>query len=63
MAPPDPPPAVPVCRDPFGVPVLQLAATGKAMLVTGERDLLALSGTARFPILPVEPFIEGFGTS
>ncbi|RST55286.1 putative toxin-antitoxin system toxin component, PIN family [Variovorax sp. MHTC-1] len=58
---PDPPPAVPVCRDPFDLPFLQLAAAGKAMLVTGDRDLLVLSGATKFPILAIEPFIEGFG--
>lgn len=58
---PDPPPAVPACRDPFDVPFLQLAACGKATLVTGDRDLLVLSGTTRFPILCIESFIEGFG--
>lgn len=58
---PDPPPAVPVCRDPFDLPFLQLAAAGKATLVTGDRDLLVLSGATKFPILAIEPFIEGFG--
>ncbi|MBT2325797.1 putative toxin-antitoxin system toxin component, PIN family [Variovorax paradoxus] len=60
---PDPAPAVPVCRDPFDLPFLQLAAAGKATLVTGDRDLLVLAGTTRFPILAIEPFIEGFGPS
>jgi putative PIN family toxin of toxin-antitoxin system len=59
---PDPPPAVPVCRDPFDLPFLQLAATGKATLVTGDRDLPVLSGATRFPILAIEPFIEGFAS-
>jgi putative PIN family toxin of toxin-antitoxin system len=58
---PEPPPAVPVCRDPFDLPFLQLAAAGKATLVTGDRDLLVLSGTTKFLILAIEPFIEGFG--
>jgi putative PIN family toxin of toxin-antitoxin system len=60
---PDPPPAVPVCRDPFDAPFLQLAAAGKATLVTGDRDLLVLSGAAKFRILAIEPFIEGFDAS
>ncbi|MBT2301175.1 putative toxin-antitoxin system toxin component, PIN family [Variovorax paradoxus] len=59
---PDPAPAIPVCRDPFDVPFLQLAAAGKATLVTGDRDLLVLSGTTKFLILAIEPFIEGFAS-
>ena len=43
---PDPPPAVPRCRDPFDLPSLHLAVAGKAhALVSGDRDLLALAGT------------------
>lgn len=42
---PDPPPAVPACRDPFDVPFLHLAVAGAARaLVTGDRALLALAG-------------------
>ena len=52
---------MPVCRDPFDLPFLQLAAAGKATLVAGDRDLLVLSGTTKLPILAIEPFIEGFG--
>lgn len=41
---PDPPPATPVCRDPFDQPFLQLAVAGKAhFLVTGDADLLVLA--------------------
>ena len=41
---PDPPPVVPACRDAFDVPFLQRAVAGRARwLVTGDRDLLALS--------------------
>lgn len=58
---PDPPPAVPDCRDRFDLPFLQLSVAGKAMLVTGDRDLLVLAGKTAFPILEVEAFIEGFG--
>jgi putative PIN family toxin of toxin-antitoxin system len=58
---PDPAPAVPACRDPFDLPFLQLAAVGKATLVSGDRDLLVLAGTTRFPILSIETFIEAFG--
>jgi putative PIN family toxin of toxin-antitoxin system len=42
---PDPPPAVPPCRDASDLPFLQLAVAGKArMLVTGDGDVLALAG-------------------
>jgi uncharacterized protein len=42
---PDPPPAVPSCRDPFDVAFLHLAAAGQAhVLVSGDKDLLALAG-------------------
>jgi len=57
---PEPPPAVPDCRDRFDLPFLQLAAAGKAMLVTGDRDLLVLSGQTAFPVLPIEAFLERF---
>jgi putative PIN family toxin of toxin-antitoxin system len=57
---PDSPPAVPDCRDRFDLPFLQLSVAGKAMLVTGDRDLLVLAGKTAFPILEVEAFIEGF---
>ena len=59
---PDPPPAVPACRDPFDLPFLQLAAAGKAVLVTGDRDLLVLAGSTKFPIFAIEAFIRGFET-
>lgn len=40
---PDPPPAVPTCRDPADMPFLHLAVAGRARwLVSGDRDLLAL---------------------
>ena len=55
---PDPPPGVPRCRDPFDLPFLHLAVAGKAhVLVSGDRDLLALAHTpAICPILGVEAF-------
>ena len=38
------PPRVPVCRDPLDAPFMHLAVAGKAhMLVSGDRDLLALA--------------------
>ena len=40
----DPPPTVPKCRDPRDVPFMHLAVAGKAkVLVSGDRDLLALA--------------------
>ena len=56
---PDPPPAVPVCRDPFDLPFLQLALAGKVdALVTGDKDLLALADTFPRPILTAEQFLS-----
>lgn len=60
LALPHPPPAVPDRRDPFDLPFLQLAAAGKAMLVTGDRDLLVLSGKTAFPVPAIEAFLGGF---
>lgn len=41
---PQPPPAVPACRDPLDLPFLHLAVVGKAqVLVSGDKDLLVLS--------------------
>ena len=49
---PDPPPAVPACRDPHDLPFLHLAAAGRAdALVTGDADLLALAGQTAWRIL------------
>jgi putative PIN family toxin of toxin-antitoxin system len=57
---PDPPPAVPRCRDPFDRPFLHLAVAGKA-LVSGDRDLLALDGAAGLcPILTVAAFCQRY---
>lgn len=56
---PNPPPATPQCRDIFDLPFLQLAMTGKAdALVTGDGDLLALSGTIACPIITAEQFLR-----
>lgn len=42
---PQPPPAVPECRDPLDMPFMHLAVAGKAqVLVSGDQDLLVLSG-------------------
>ncbi len=52
VAVPDPPPAVPECRDPFDRPFLELALTGRAdALVTGDADLQALADIFAVPIL------------
>lgn len=53
------PPKTPVCRDPFDVPFLQLALTGKAdYLVTGDRDLLSLAGAFACPIVTADNLLE-----
>ena len=58
---PDPPPAVPACRDPFDVPFLHLAVAGQARaLVTGDRALLALAGTRGLcPVTTPDAFAAG----
>lgn len=49
---PDPPPAVPDCRDPFDRSFLELALAARIdALVTGDRDLLALADSFPVPIL------------
>lgn len=46
------PPVVPVCRDPFDRPFLELALGGHAdALVTGDGDLLTLAPVFSVPIL------------
>lgn len=41
---PQPPPEVPICRDPLDTPFMHLAVVGKAQyLVSGDKDLLALA--------------------
>jgi len=59
---PVPPPTVPACRDPHDLPFLQLAVAGKAKaLVSGDRDLLSLSGArAVCPLLSVEAFCRQY---
>ena len=55
---PDPPPTVPDCRDPFDVMFLELALVGKAkILVSGDRDLLALAGQTNFSIHTLDTFL------
>lgn len=59
---PDPPPATPACRDPFELPFLQLAVAGRArVLVSGDRDLLALAGSRGLcPVLGIDAFCRQF---
>ena len=55
---PDPPPATPVCRDPFDVAFLELAVAGRAdFLVTGDRDLLSLSTELSCPSVRADRFL------
>lgn len=62
VAVPEPPPAVPDCRDPHDLPFLHLAVAGGATaLITGDRDLLALDGRLPFPILPGEAWLAAAG--
>jgi putative PIN family toxin of toxin-antitoxin system len=58
---PDPPPAVPACRDPFDVPFLHLAVAGQARaLVTGDRALLVLAGPRGLcPVTTPDAFAAG----
>jgi putative PIN family toxin of toxin-antitoxin system len=72
---PDPPPAVPECRDVNDLPYLHLAAAGRAdLLVTGHADLLAVAGCTasgiatasrgrvwRCRVLALQPFLDGLG--
>jgi uncharacterized protein len=58
-----PPPAVPKCRDPLDVPFMHLAVAGKAkVLVSGDRDLLALADvfekTCRCLIVNLDTFFR-----
>ena len=54
---PDPPPAIPECRDPFDRPFLELVLAGRAeALVTGDADILALAAAFPVPILSPAAF-------
>ncbi len=56
---PEPPPAVPDCRDPFDLPFLHLAVAGKAaVLVTGDVDLLVLERVGRCAILSPDALLK-----
>jgi len=55
------PTQVPDCRDPFDRPFLALAAAAKAdALITGDKDLLALSDNFKVPILTPAAFKERY---
>jgi len=52
---------VPDCRDPFDRPFLALAIAAKAdALISGDKDLLALSDDFKIPILTPAAFKERF---
>jgi len=52
------PHGTPPCRDTYDVPFLQLAIVGKAdYLVTGDKDLLSLSGRIRCPIITAKALL------
>lgn len=54
---PVPPPAVPACRDVFDLPFLYLAAAGGAdVLVSGDQDLLVLTGSVPFAVVTPDAF-------
>jgi putative PIN family toxin of toxin-antitoxin system len=58
---PQPPPAVPECRDALDVSFMHLAVAGKAqVLVSGDRDLLAIAAeferTCWCPIMGLDDF-------
>ena len=55
---PQPPPAVPDCRDPHDLPFLHLASAGKAQaLITGDKGLLVLAGQLPFCIIPCDAWL------
>ena len=56
---PNPAPATPVCRDVYDRPFLQLAVAGRAdYLVSGDLDLLSLSGQIHCPIVTAEIYLK-----
>jgi putative PIN family toxin of toxin-antitoxin system len=56
-------PRTPSCRDPFDAAFLQLALVANAdYLVTGDKDLLALQGQIRCPIIIPEAFLDVLAT-
>jgi len=62
---PQPPPKVPDCRDVLDLPFLHLAVAGQAqVLVSGDRDLLAISAeferACSCPITPLDVFCQSY---
>jgi putative PIN family toxin of toxin-antitoxin system len=62
---PHPPPTVPDCRDALDLPFMHLAVAGKAqVLVTGDRDLLAIAAeferASSCPIMPLDVFCQTY---
>lgn len=58
---PQPPPTVPKCRDAFDLPFMHLAVAGKArVLVSGDKDLLALDGRLVCPIVTLDVFFREY---
>lgn len=56
---PQPPPTLPRCRDAFDLPFMHLAVAGKAgVLVSGDKDLLALNGQLPCPIVTLDVFVR-----
>ena len=60
---PQPPPSVPACRDVMDLPFMQLAVAGRAqVLVSGDQDLLTLSGEFEkifaCPIVTLDEFVR-----
>ncbi len=56
---PKPLPEIPDYRDPYDLPILQLAVTGKAdYLVSSGQDLLGLAGEFVCPIVSADQFMK-----
>ena len=56
---PDRVPRIPVCRDPWDLPLLQLAACGKAhYMVTGDLDLLEIRDKLSYAIVSADTFMS-----
>lgn len=57
-----PAPEVPQCRDPHDFIFLELATAGRArLLVSGDRDLLALAGKTEFGVVTPADFLLHLG--
>jgi predicted nucleic acid-binding protein len=52
-------PKAPLCRDPWDLPVLQLAACGKThYMVTGDLDLLEFRDKLSYAIVSADTFMS-----